>query len=362
MRAWYIDMWVKDLAGDVADGVHAACDPQLRVRLHELAVGVQPDGREAETGKIDLPAGRDQQPLRGQLVAADVDGEAGPVVVDPLRRDTGVDANTFAGEHLGEQAAGLRLVRRQQTVGHLDDVDPAAEPGEGLGELGTDRTAAEHDQGLRCGLGRDRFPVRPERAVGKAWNRRDRRIGARVEDDRPGRREFLVPDTDGVRAGDLRPAADEPAAGLLEPVDGDLVVPAGGGLGADALRDRAEVGLRRGGPGQFVDAAGLGEAVGGPDHHLGRDTRVVRAFAAHQVGLDPDHRQPGGCQVGADRLSSGSHPDHYDIDLLGHLLAPCSGRCCVVAAAVARPVVIQQGVPVGHTFVLSSPSPLNSTH
>ena len=78
-----------------------------------------------------------------------------------------------------------------------------------------------------------------------------------------------------------------------QPVDGNLVVPVVGGLGADPVRNHAVVRLDGRLAGQLIDVAGLGQGAGRPNDHLGRDAAVIRAFATDQVRLDAQHRATG---------------------------------------------------------------------
>ena len=62
-----------------------------------------------------------------------------------------------------------------------------------------------------------------------------------------------------------------------------------------------------------VDAAGLGEGVGGPDHHLAGDTAPVRALAADELGLDADHVQAGLGEPSSDVLPARTQAQDDDV-------------------------------------------------
>src|SRR5487761_1423906 len=83
-------------------------------------------------------------------------------------------------------------------------------------------------------------------------------------------------------------------------------------------RHRPVVGCRPvwahgGRPGDAGYPAGLGQQVGGPDHHLRRNAPPVRALTADQLGLDPGHVHPGLGQPPGGVLAARTHPDHHDV-------------------------------------------------
>jgi hypothetical protein len=124
-------------------------------------------------------------------------------------------------------------------------------------------------------------------------------------------------DLDRPRADDAGLAAQEPAALALEALDGDLVVPAGGGLPHPGGHRRPR---RRGrGPaGQPVDPAGLGQRVAGPHDDLGGDAAPVGAFAADQLPLDAEDVHAGFGGPAGDLLAADAHADHDQVGLLLH--------------------------------------------
>ena len=61
-----------------------------------------------------------------------------------------------------------------------------------------------------------------------------------------------------------------------------------------------------------------GEGVGRADHHLARHAPPVRALAADQPRLDPDHRQARLGELAGDLLAADSQPDHDNVDLVRH--------------------------------------------
>ena len=115
------------------------------------------------------------------------------------------------------------------------------------------------------------------------------------------------------------PPPHQPAALSLEPVDGHRVVPVVGGLLADAAGHRGPCRLHGGGAGHAGHPSGLGQQVGGTDHHLGGHTPPVRTFTADQLGVHPHHVQTGLGQPTGCILAAGAHAHHDHISMLGHL-------------------------------------------
>ena len=72
IRAWYLPMWVsseRPLTSPIAYSQSRAGDPHPVVDL-EIAVRLDPDGRQPELGRARPPADRDQQLVTAQLLAA----------------------------------------------------------------------------------------------------------------------------------------------------------------------------------------------------------------------------------------------------------------------------------------------------
>ncbi len=114
----------------------------------------------AQRGEIGTAASRHEQPLSNQVPTA-IDRDAELAVIVHLRcAGTGDHIDAFAMEHVGEQVAGLGFLQRQQSRQRLHDRDVDAESGVDLRQLGTDRTAAEHDDRARKLLSLDRLPAR----------------------------------------------------------------------------------------------------------------------------------------------------------------------------------------------------------
>ena len=114
-------------------------------------------------------------------------------------------------------------------------------------------------------------------------------LGAGVEHDAPASRRTSSPSTShGARAGEPGGTAHERDARVDEPVDGDLVVPVGRSPRRGSGRAPAtSPGVTVLAPARSGDPPGLGEHVGGADHHLARDAAVVGALAARPAGGRP---------------------------------------------------------------------------
>jgi hypothetical protein len=134
--------------------------------------------------------------------------------------------------------------------------------------------------------------------------------GPRVEQDRPPGLEGLFADHDVLRSLEATPAPHHPSALPLEPAHRCGVVPVVGGLFPDAPGHRGEVGLDHGVAGHAIDPAPLGQQVGRPDHHLGRDTAPVGALAADQLGVDADDVQARLGEPRRGEFTAGAEPEH----------------------------------------------------
>ena len=126
-----------------------------------------------------------------------------------------------------------------------------------------------------------------------------------------------VADDDAARPVEAGVAADEPRAAVLEPLDGDRVVPVVGGLLAHPPGDLGPVGLDLRGAGEVGHPAHVGDDPRGGDHHLRRHAAVVGALAADQAVLDADHVEPGPAELDGDVLATGAEAHHDDIDVHG---------------------------------------------
>ena len=75
-------------------------------------------------------------------------------------------SHSLAGQDVGDQAAGVRILPRQQHRGGLHDLHPAPQAGEGLAQLATARPAAKNRESRRQlsqipdGLGGTRLGLR----------------------------------------------------------------------------------------------------------------------------------------------------------------------------------------------------------
>ncbi len=128
-------------------------------------------------------------------------------------------------------------------------------------------------------------------------HRGDERPLARRQDERPACRHGLAVhlDSGGTRdAGAPPPEAGRPCPRGARRRRGR---PSASVASRIASGDRRPVRRDDGRAGPARDAPPLGQQVGRPHHHLGRDAAPVRALAADQLGVDPDHVEPGVAQV-----------------------------------------------------------------
>ena len=229
--------------------------------------------------------------------------------------------------------------RAEDPVGALEHGDPHPEPAERLRELEPDRTAADDGEALGRFGHPHHLAVGPVRRVRQAFDRRDARLGAGVEDHAARRDVLVVVDPHPALADQPPVAPDEPRSCRLQPLDRDLVVPVVGGLVADPGRDRAPGGTDVGVAGQVVDAPRLRQGVGRPDHHLRGDAAVVGALAPDQPPIHPHHGQAAPRQGGGQRLPARTQPHHHHVDLVrrhGPSLAqgaPQRERCLALGEA-----------------------------
>src|SRR5205814_4804011 len=122
--------------------------------------------------------------------------------------------------------------------------------------------------------------------------------------------------------GESPGAAHEVPALALESLDRDPVVPVVGGYCLAALRNGCPVGFDHRVAGEAGNATAFGEHVVGPDHHLGGDTPVVRAFAADQVALDANHFQTLLREGAGKLLAADPHAKDDDVGALSHARTP----------------------------------------
>jgi hypothetical protein len=151
----------------------------------------------------------------------------------------------------------------------------------------------------------------------------------------------MSPAPTAARAGRHDPslAPHEPAPLALEALHRHPVVPVVGRLVTDPLGHRAPPGSDRGVAGHAGDAAGLGQQVGRPDHHLRRHAAPIRTLATQQLALDPYHLQARLGQAPRNILAARAHPDHHHIRAqhVSHWRPSCSsshGHCREPAPAM----------------------------
>ena len=172
----------------------------------------------------------------------------------------------------------------------------------------------------------------------------DPRLGPRRDDDGPARLVDLVTDHDAARAVEPAPAAYEAPALGDEAVHRHRVVPVVGGLGADALGHRRPIGIDGRRPGHARHASRLGQQVGGPDHHLGRDAAPVGTLPAEESPRCRRPTRPG--QSSGHLLAAGAHPEDHHVHLFGHVAsrrsrrAGCRAHVSEATATPGRPAAV----------------------
>ena len=307
MPAWYIAMWVNSAdTRDVADRPDAVRRAHPLVHLDDLGLRVHADGLQTDLPHPSPAAHADEQLGAPGRRAAVEPHRLVALARDPLRPSTPLHSRCPRARSLGDQRAGLRLLRIEDPVHGLDTVtrlpnranvcassSPIAPPPSTTSDSGT--VVAD-----------DRLPVGPVRRASASPA-----IGGTTGADpvamtMPRRvRERGVADNDPTGPSRLgAPRTSRPPL-PLEPVGGDLVVPVVGRLVADALRDGPEVGLCTVAvPETLVDAPRLGQQVRAADHHLAGHAAPVGALPTDQLPLDADDRRP----ASASRPATSSPP------------------------------------------------------
>ncbi|CAB4720207.1 unannotated protein [freshwater metagenome] len=232
---------------------------------------------------------------------------------------TGAHVDALLAEHPGQQLARLRLLRAEEPLPQLQQRHRGAEAGEGLRQLGADRSATDdHEARGRLGDVHD-LPVGPVRRARQPVDRRRRGGRAGVEDHSASGLELhhAVVGRDAHSPGPVQAAvtAHQPHARLLERACVRDVVPVVVGL-ADPRGRRPQVGAHRHLAREPVGRSSLGERIGGADQQLGGRAAPERALAAHEARLDADHAQPGLGQLARGMLTAGAQPEDHHVDLL----------------------------------------------
>ena len=240
-------------------------------------------------------------------------------------------ANTSASSRAASGSSG-----RDQPVAVLDDRHPDPEAREHLGQLAADRAAADHDQRARQLGDLHGVAVGPVRRPREPVDRRRRRPGAGVEHHAaPGRvRDRLAAvgrlDLDPAGAGQpgdaverrSRPASSRRRRRRCRPSRSVA------SLARCAAATGAQLGSIDASPASAARPAGLGQGVGGPDHHLGRDAAVVRALAADQVLVDGHDLEAGLRGSRGERLAAGAEPDDDEVEARRVMQSLAQHRTC----------------------------------
>ena len=343
----------RHVAGGEDAGVHRA---QLRVDPDAAGIAADANLLESQPFDVGRPAHGHQEfvadglPLLALAVDPDKPDAAG------LRRrflDPCIEGqlDAVAAKRPFDQGRGVRVLARQDTGQHVESRHPAAEPGEGLGELTADRAGADDGQPFGpLGQGEDGLVGQVAAAFEARYGRR---LGAGAGGDHgPPEAQFAVAGGTGHRD---RAIGDKPSFAQVD-VDAGIPESFGAVVPADLRADAAHALHRHGevaGPlGARRSEAGVGAAgappPGGGDHALGRHAAEVQAIAAHQPAFDQRH--PGAQPRSRDRghqTGRAGADDHQVVTPWRLRVRPVGGRDPVDQRPVV-PVLRQQFRP-GHS-------------
>ena len=308
---------------DVADGVDALeVGAAALVGEHEPALhgdpllGVpQPVGGGATADGHEQQLGLDHGGLA--LGVLDGDGDAGVGVLHGAEPGGGPEADAALAEGPLQRLGGGRVLGGDQAGQCLHDRDVGAEGSPHAGELRTDDTPAEHDDGGGHALqaqrvlgGQDLLPVdlqagqRPGVGAG-GQHEVGAGVGGAVDGDLagPGHRAGALDDGDPAPLHQAGEALEEPRDhAVLVGVDAGHVDALERGADAEALRV----------------ARGVGD-LGGVQQRLGGDAADVQAGAAHLVLLHQADLEAelGGAQGTGVAARPGTEDEHVEVGVSG---------------------------------------------
>ena len=143
-----------------------------------------------EALRARLAADRDQQLLAaGGLAVVGLDDRHARLAVHPDRLAARADVDAELAQGLGHLLAGEGLLARDEPALALDQRHARPQGRPRLRKLGPRHSAAQYDEALGHLLGGGRLAVGPRLRIGQAVDRRDQRLGAGRDDDRPARLE-----------------------------------------------------------------------------------------------------------------------------------------------------------------------------
>ena len=223
-----------------------------------------------------------------------------------------VDAVPLAqrGRHL---LAGEGLLAGQDPLAALDQDDLRPQRRPGLGELGADRPAAEHDHAPRNPLRGGRVAVVPGLDRVEALDRRHRGGRAGRDDDDALRDQGLLADDDAPLAVEAALAAEELDAVFAQPGLLARVVEVVDHLVA-AGEDRLRVELAGHRLRDAGDTARLVQQLAGAQQRLRGHAGVVGALAADQVLLDDRDAQAAVAQTPRADLPGSTRAEHDRVE------------------------------------------------
>ena len=254
----------RQLAGDVADGVHTAHVGLEPIVGHDVTplIELHAELLEAHSARIGNSTDCEHETLDDGLTAGGDESDALGSVFDALDRRPGLDGHAVGNQRLLDHGRRVGLFSREKARESLEETDRHAEAGERLGELTADRPAADDAETGRPRNEREDRLVGEHVHVDETWDRRHARPPAGGDDDA---RSADTPITDhhgvmgdeaGPPLGDFDTLLGQHIGRLRcgDTVDG--VAHAGHGLAErQPLGGRREQRLRRDAPGEGAVAS-----------------------------------------------------------------------------------------------------------
>src|SRR5262249_34064498 len=223
--------------------VHVA-SAQLVVDVDGLA-GREPDSIETDVAGAWTPSRRDEQLVTGEgptVAQGERDRSVVPLTRSALDRGTEHDVDAFGGERAPQLLAGERFELRDEARRGVDDRDlPRPEALPRLGELGPDRSTAEHEEPFRHRARARRRAVVPRAHARQTVDRWHRGLRPRREDHRArglelAHRAVFALHVDTPLTGEATVATHQLAACARQPLDLRVVVPVRSDLVATSER------------------------------------------------------------------------------------------------------------------------------
>ncbi len=172
-----------------------------------------------------------------------MDGLSRRCVLDPEYFDRQLQVDAVAEHRLLHDLCGIAVLSHQHVGGHVEERDPAAKAGKALGELATDRPAADDAQSRRqLGEGKDGLvgEITALVAARYGWGEGPGTGG----DDRSAETESLAVDLDGIRGDKMTLTDKDVDSQIVKPL-GAVVTTDTGPQSAHPLHDGTKISLAR---------------------------------------------------------------------------------------------------------------------